>query len=312
MTTSLRAPKSRIEWEKGISYFVLHAGCLAIFWVGASKFAIATAIVLYVTRMFFITGLYHRYFSHRSFKTSRVAQFIFAVLGCTAGQRGPIWWSSHHRHHHRYSDKSDDIHSPHQDTLLESHALWFLREGNATFKPKYVKDWLRYPELVWLEKQELLPFFALGILLFGLGQVLDYTAPQLHTDGWQLLTWGFAISTIAVYHATYTINTFAHLWGTRRFETRDQSRNNAFLALLTLGEGWHNNHHWFSTSASQGLKWWEIDITFYVLKVLEFFGVIWDVRTYPTNKVSQAENNVRNFSTPSKDQRYSQQLNQKS
>ncbi|MGB0563246.1 MAG: acyl-CoA desaturase [Spirulinaceae cyanobacterium] len=281
MEDALQTPKSRIEWEKAITYLLLHGSCLAAFWVGVSKTAIAVAVVLYVARMFFITGLYHRYFSHRAFKTSRVAQFIFALLGCTAGQRGPIWWSSHHRHHHRYSDQANDIHSPHQDTLLESHMSWFLRAENARLKPQYVKDWLRYPELVWLEKWELLPFVGLAVMLFVLGKGLAIAAPQLETNGWQLLTWGFAISTVAVYHATYTINTFAHLWGSRRFATNDHSRNNGFLALLTMGEGWHNNHHWYPSSASQGLKWWEVDFSFYILRVLAALGIIWELRSYP-------------------------------
>ncbi|MEM8639712.1 MAG: acyl-CoA desaturase [Cyanobacteria bacterium P01_G01_bin.54] len=281
MEDVLQTQKSRIEWEKAIAYLFLHASCLGVFWVGSSQTAIALAIGLYIARMFFITGLYHRYFSHRAFKTSRVAQFIFAVLGCTAGQRGPIWWSSHHRHHHRYSDQANDIHSPHQDSLVESHMSWFLRAENAHLKPRYVKDWLRYPELVWLEKWELLPFVGLAVLLFVLGQSLAANAPQLHTNGWQLLVWGFAISTVAVYHATYTINTFAHLWGSRRFETKDHSRNNWFLAIITMGEGWHNNHHWYPASASQGLKWWEVDITFYILKGLAALGIIWELRSYP-------------------------------
>ncbi|NEO85905.1 MAG: acyl-CoA desaturase [Spirulina sp. SIO3F2] len=281
MTDSFRMAKSRIEWEKAITYILLHISCLAVLWVGISMTAVAVAIMLYIARMFFITGLYHRYFSHRAFKTSRVTQFIFGVLGCTAGQLGPVWWSSHHRHHHRYSDQPEDIHSPHHDTLLESHAAWFLRAENAEVQWRYVKDWSRYPELVWLEEQRLMPFFALAGLLFALGQYLNWAYPQTHTDGWQLLVWGFAISTVAVYHATYTINTFAHLWGTRRFETDDHSRNNWFLAILTMGEGWHNNHHWYPSSASQGLKWWELDITFYILKGLESLGIIWDLRTYP-------------------------------
>lgn len=262
-------------------YFIIHICCVTPLWVGISPIAVWTAVGLYVARMFLITGVYHRYFSHRAYKTSRLFQFILAVLGCTAGQRGPIWWSAHHRHHHRYSDQPEDAHSPHHDGFWMSHAGWFMREENFPIRTQYVKDWLSYPELVWLEKYEIIPCLTLGVLLFAIGRWIGLTFPETSLTGAQLLAWGFVISTVTLYHGTYTINSLSHVWGSRRFQTNDQSRNNLILAIITLGEGWHNNHHWYSSSASQGLRWWEIDISFYILKGLEAVGLIWDLRRYP-------------------------------
>ena len=161
-----------------------------------------------------------------------------------------------------------------------SHAGWFLQVKNEPIREPYVRDWHRYPELLWLEKVELLPFIALGAGVYGLGQIVEQAWPAAQTSGLQLLVW-FLISTVAVYHATYTINSLCHIWGSRRFETDDHSRNNPILAVITLGEGWHNNHHWHPTAAQQGLLWWEIDITYYVLRLLAAVGLIWDLRPYP-------------------------------
>lgn len=257
----------------------MQASCLLCFWTGISGVAIAVAVVLYVGRMFFVTGFFHRYFSHRSFKTSRMGQFIFALLCCTLGQNGVLWWSAHHRRHHRYSDQPEDVHSPHQHSWFDSYLGWILREKTSRYQPEYVQDFTRYPELVWLEDVYLLPGMAGIIVIFLMGQHFKVIAPELHTNGWQLL-WSIGISSTAIYHATYSINLWAHLWGSRRFETDDRSYNNALLAFFTLGEGWHNNHHWCPSAARQGLAWWELDLTFYGLKVLEAFGIIWDLRDY--------------------------------
>ncbi|MFB6260742.1 MAG: acyl-CoA desaturase, partial [Thiohalorhabdaceae bacterium] len=229
----------------------------------------------------FITAFYHRYFSHRAFRTSRAFQFVMAVAGCTAGQRGPLWWAGHHRRHHANADGPGDVHSPARAGFLQSHMGWFLAPENVTTPWRYVSDWRRYPELVWLNRLEALPMLALAGGLFGLGEALATWAPGAGTSGAQLLVWGFFVSTVAVYHATYTINSLAHSWGSRRFDTPDHSRNNAFLALLTLGEGWHNNHHYAPGSARQGFRWWELDITWLVLRGLAAAGLIWDLRPVP-------------------------------
>jgi stearoyl-CoA desaturase (Delta-9 desaturase) len=270
-----------IDWLRVIPFVLLHLACFAIFWVGYSHFALGFAIMLYVVRMFAITGFYHRYFAHKAFQTSRFWQFMFAVLGATAVQRGPLWWASHHRNHHAHSDEAADAHSPIQHGFLWSHTGWFLSRVNFTTQLERVKEFAHYPELRFIDRFDVIVpiVFALGI--FGLGELLSEVAPHLNTDGWQLLVWGFVISTVVLHHATFSVNSLAHTWGQRRYATRDHSRNNFFIALLTLGEGWHNNHHHYPGSASQGFYWWEIDFTYYGLRILEATGLIWNLRKVP-------------------------------
>jgi stearoyl-CoA desaturase (delta-9 desaturase) len=270
-----------VDWARIVPFAAMHLACLAVFFVGASTVAVATAAALYFLRMFAITGFYHRYFSHRSFKTSRAAQFVFALLGAAAVQRGPIWWAAHHRHHHAFSDKPQDLHSPRQRGFLWSHMGWFLSRRHFQPDLRRAKDLLEYPELRWLDRFDILVPVLLAVAMLGLGSFLGRTAPGLGTSGWQMLVWGFFISTVACYHGTYTINSLCHVWGRRRYATGDDSRNNWLLALITLGEGWHNNHHRYPMSVRQGFYWWEVDITFYVLRGLAALGLIWDLKPVP-------------------------------
>jgi len=262
----------------------MHIACLGVFWVGWSPFAVATAVVLYVVRMLAITGFYHRYFSHRCFATSRVTQTVFAVIGASAVQRGPLWWAAHHRHHHRHSDRPDDTHSPKQEGFFWSHVGWFLSRANFPIREERIPDLLKFPELRFLDRFDILVGVALAVSLYVLGAILHWSAPELGVSGGQLLIWGFFVSTIVLYHATFTINSFAHRFGRRRYATADESRNNVWLALITFGEGWHNNHHHYPASARQGFYWWEIDITWYFLKLLERLGLIWQLRPIPLSR----------------------------
>jgi stearoyl-CoA desaturase (delta-9 desaturase) len=198
-----------------------------------------------------------------------------------AAQRGPLWWAAHHRHHHRVSDGPDDQHSPSRSGFWWSHAGWFLSKGHFRTRLELVRDWAKLPEMRFLDRFDLLVPLALAAALYGLGAALEHWAPGLGTNGLQMVVWGFVVSTIVLYHATFTINSLAHTWGSRRFETRDTSRNNFFLALLTLGEGWHNNHHHYPRSASQGFYWWEIDISYMVLRALSFVGLVHDLQPVP-------------------------------
>jgi len=270
-----------IDWVRIVPYAGLHLACFAVIWVGISWTAVIAALIAYVVRMFAITGLYHRYFSHRAFKTSRLGQFIFGVLGASAVQRGPIWWAAHHRHHHAHSDQEGDIHSPKQVGFWKAHMGWFLTHRGFAPDMKYVKDLLKFRELRWLDRFDIVVPTLLGVGMFLLGVLLEKTAPQLGTNGWQMLVWGFFISTVLCYHGTYTINSLSHVFGRQRYRTGDTSRNNWLLALITLGEGWHNNHHFYPNAARQGFYWWEIDISYYVLKVLSWFGIIWDLKPVP-------------------------------
>ncbi len=278
---ALRDAGNHVNWLRALPFFLLHAACLGVIWVGVSWFAFGAAVFMYVIRMFAITGFYHRYFSHRTFKTSRVAQFIFGVWGATAVQRGPIWWAAHHRHHHVHADKIDDVHSPVQHGFWWSHMLWFLSDKHFAADLSRVKDLLKFPELRFLDRFDVVVPSVLGAAVFSLGMVLERFAPGLGTTGWQLLVWAFFISTVALYHGTYTINSLSHVFGSRRYRTDDDSRNNPLLAVITLGEGWHNNHHHYPASVRQGFYWWEFDFTFYILKAMSFCRLVWDLKPVP-------------------------------
>ena len=271
----------QIDWPRVIPFVLIHLACFAVFWVGFSWFALSFAFALYAVRMFAVTGFYHRYFSHKAFHTSRFFQFILAVFGATAVQRGPLWWASHHRHHHVSSDEVEDAHSPVQHGFLWSHLGWFLSNKNFATQTDRVKELAKFVELRLLDRFDVIVPILLALSIYLLGVWLDDYYPNLNTNGMQLLVWGFAISTVFLYHATFTVNSLAHLWGKRRYATTDHSRNNLLIALITLGEGWHNNHHHYPGSARQGFYWWEVDLTYYGLKILAALGLIWDLRTVP-------------------------------
>lgn len=270
-----------IDLVRVLPFILIHVSVLGVVWVGWSWTAVGVAVGLYLVRMFAITGFYHRYFSHRSFKTSRVLQFVGAVLGNSAAQRGPLWWAAHHRHHHTCADTPEDVHSPVVHGFWWSHVGWFLANGNFRTRLERVQDYQAYPELMFIDRYDALAPLVLLVSVFLAGLGLETWLPQLHTNGPQLVIWGFSISTVLTYHATFTINSLDHLWGTRRYATPDRSRNNALLAVLTLGEGWHNNHHHYAGTARQGFFWWELDVTYYVIKLLEKCGLVWDVRGLP-------------------------------
>ncbi len=273
--------RESIDWLGNVGYFILHMGCFAIFLVGVSPVAVGVAFLLFVVRMFAITGIYHRYFSHRTYKTSRAFQFLMAVAGCSCVQRGPLWWAAHHRHHHAFSDEVEDRHSPRLLGFLRAHMGWFLTKSASKTGTHYVRDWTKFPELVWLDRFHVFAGIGLGVSVYFLGVALERFAPSLGTNGWQMLVWGFLVSTVILYHATYTINSLAHQFGSKRFATGDDSRNNFWLAIITLGEGWHNNHHHYPSSARQGFYWWEIDFTYYTLRLLERVGLISELRPVP-------------------------------
>jgi stearoyl-CoA desaturase (delta-9 desaturase) len=271
----------RVEWVRIVPFIILHGMCLGVIWVGWSWIAVATAVTLYLLRMFAITAFYHRFFSHRTYRTNRFWQFIFAVMGNSAVQRGPLWWASHHRHHHRFADTAEDPHSPSRHGFWWSHIGWLTSDRNFRTRANYVKDWARFPELVWLNRFDTLVPVLLASGLYAVGAMLKAHAPQLGTSGPQMLIWGFFISSAVLFHGTVTINSLDHMIGSRRYDTPDTSRNNWFLALITLGEGWHNNHHHYAISARQGFFWWEMDATFYLLKLISWLGIVWDLRPVP-------------------------------
>lgn len=280
-----------IAWARVMPFMILHVSCSFVYFTGWSPVALYTALFLYWLRIFAIGAFYHRYFSHRTFQTHRIWQFIFAVLGATAVQRGPIWWAAHHRQHHirRVTDTRDDPHSPWAHTFWRSHVGWFLSHKNFHYDPRKVKDLLRFPELCWLDRYDVVIPIALILLLFLMGVFLNSRYPELGCSGGQMVVWGFCISTIATLHTTVSVNSFGHKYGSRRYRTPDKSRNNWILALLTLGEGWHNNHHRYPATAKQGFRWWELDITYYILVIMEKVRIIYGLKGVPTPIVKESQ-----------------------
>jgi stearoyl-CoA desaturase (delta-9 desaturase) len=270
-----------IDWLRVVPFLFLHAGVALVLVVGWSPVAVAVAAAWYALRMFAITAFYHRYCSHRAFRTSRAVQLLFALLGASAVQRGPLWWAAHHRRHHRHSDEAPDAHSPEIMGFWWSHVGWLLARENYRTRLEEVRDLARFPELRFLDRFDALVPLASIAAFYALGAALARLAPELGTDGAQMLVWGFVVSTVALYHCTFAINSIAHRFGSQPYATRDQSRNNALLALLTLGEGWHNNHHHYPGAARQGFRWWELDLAWLGLRALAALGLVWDLKPVP-------------------------------
>jgi stearoyl-CoA desaturase (delta-9 desaturase) len=266
-------PKARhwTRWLTAAGIVAINAGALWAFIRGGItwQLVLICAISFYV-RMFGITAVYHRYFSHRAYRTSRAFQLVLAVIGASATQKGPLWWAATHRHHHRFSDAENDVHSPMRRGFWYSHMGWWLGREHEEYDEKNIQDFAGYPELRWLDRWHVLPSLVIMAVAYAIGGV-------------ELLLWAYVVPTCLLAHATFTINSLAHVWGSRRFATTDTSRNNFFLALLTMGEGWHNNHHHYQSAARNGFMWWEIDLSFYILKALEKVGLVWDLRPVPAH-----------------------------
>jgi stearoyl-CoA desaturase (Delta-9 desaturase) len=257
-----------IIYPSAIPFVLVHLGCFAAIWTGVTWQALAICITLYWLRIFAIGAGYHRYFSHRAYSTSRAFQFVLAFLSQTTTQKSVIWWASKHRHHHFHSDTGQDVHSPRHHGFIYSHLGWIFARRHDTPDLAKVTDLTRFPELMWLHRNEQVPAIALALLCFLLA-------------GRSGLVVGFLWSTVLVYHATFCINSLAHVSGSKRYVTGDDSRNNWLLAIFTMGEGWHNNHHAYQSSVRQGFKWWEFDPTYYLLRALSWTGLVWDLKTPP-------------------------------
>ena len=268
-----RAPDERVNWLRSTPFILVHLLPLAAIWTGVTSFDVALCAILFALKMFFVTAGYHRYFSHRAFKTSRAMQFLLAFGGGIAAQKGALWWAAHHRHHHRFSDQPEDIHSP-MKGFWWSHIGWITCDRYNDTEYGAIRDFARYPELRFLDTYHYVPPVVLGAICFALG-------------GWSALWIGFFGSTVLTYHATFLINSVTHMFGRRRYALTDTSRNSLLMALLTFGEGWHNNHHHYQGSANMGFYWWEIDISYYVLKGLSYTGLVWDLRLPPASALQE-------------------------
>ncbi len=261
-------PIRKISWLKSLPFLIVHFLALGVFFFPFDWKWVALCVGSYYLRMFAITAGYHRYFSHRSYEMNRISQFFMALLGTTSVQKGVLWWAANHRHHHKYSDQPNDIHSPLQHGFWWSHMGWIMATEHEPTQWTLIKDFERYPELRWLNRYYFIPQF-----LYALGMYLAWGMPGLF--------WGFFLSTTLLWHGTFTINSLSHVFGSQRYVTSDTSKNNFWLSLLTLGEGWHNNHHTYMSSARQGFFWWEIDISYTILTLLSRVGVVKNLRSPP-------------------------------
>ena len=259
----------RISYSKSVPFLIVHAlAVAAFFWYPPTFALVSIALGSYVIRMFGVTGGFHRYFSHRTYKTSRAFQFFLAFLAETSAQKGALWWAANHRHHHKFSDKPEDIHSPVQSGFWQSHVGWILSTEHDDTQWDLIGDFKKYPELIFLNRYNLLPPVIYGAALLLVG-------------GPAVLFWGMFVSTVLLWHGTFTINSLSHVFGSVRYKSADTSKNNWLLAIVTLGEGWHNNHHAYQSSTRQGFFWWEYDVTYYTLRAFEKIGLVWDLRAPP-------------------------------
>jgi len=271
MSRGMSTPRDpdRIDWMASVPFLLVHAAAVAApFLAPVTPGLAALAAGLYVARMFGITAGYHRYFAHRAYRTGRVFQFLLAFLGGMSAQKGALWWAAHHRDHHRWSDGPEDLHSPLRQGFWWSHVGWFLVRRYDRTKLERIGDFARFPELRWLDR-----WHAVPSLLLGAGLSL--------AGGLPAFLWGFCVSTALLWHGTFFINSLAHVIGRPRYETGDESKNSFALAVITLGEGWHNNHHFYASTANQGWFWWELDVSYGILRLLRRAGVVRDLRTPP-------------------------------
>ena len=255
----------RVNWVKSIPFFLAHLTPLLAFFVPFKWEYVALCVFTYYLRMFFVTAGYHRYFSHRAYQTSRFFQFVLAFGAELSAQKGVLWWASHHRHHHKESDQPGDIHSPTLRGFWWSQVGWILCSKYDEPRWDQIKDFARFPEIRWLDKHYFVPPLIGVAALYLIG-------------GLPYVLWGGLISTVLLWHGTFTINSLSHVFGKRRYLTTDTSRNNFLLALITCGEGWHNNHHYHQNTANQGWFWWEVDLSYYVLRAFKAVGLVWKLK----------------------------------
>ena len=272
--------QDRVEWFRCVPYILIHLGALLVFFTPFAWPCLAILLISYAARMFAITAFYHRYFSHRTFKTNRLVQFLGAFVACASGQRGPLWWAAHHRMHHRHSDTEHDSHSPHHKNFLWSHTLWFMTDYALPTFLKEIPDWAKFKELRFINRYDWIAVLFLALGCYFLGEWATFQA-WTGMNGLSMLAWGFFLPTVLLYHATFSVNSLTHMFGNKKYDTGDESRNNWFVSIITFGEGWHNNHHFFPGAARQGFTFWELDPAYYTLKMMSLFGLVSDLRPVP-------------------------------
>jgi stearoyl-CoA desaturase (delta-9 desaturase) len=269
-----RGPDDKLNFRSSLAFFAVHLVPFLAIFTGVTRTAVILAVVTFTTRMFCITAGYHRYFSHKSYRLNRCSQFVLAFGGTMASQKGPLWWAAHHRNHHRFSDTERDVHSPKRG-FWWSHVGWILCDKYNQADMSQIRDFAKYPEIRFINKHDWIGPWTLAVTCYLIG-------------GWSGLVIGFFLSTVVLWHVTFTVNSVAHVMGRRAYETDDTSRNTLLVALATGGEGWHNNHHRYPWSARQGFRWWQIDMTYYTLRVLSWVGIVRDLRPVPPTVIEEA------------------------
>jgi len=266
---------------------LFHLSALLVFYVGFSWTALAVFFFSFLIRAFGVSAGYHRYFSHRSFKTSRPFQFVLAFLGASAGQKGPLSWVTSHRIHHRTSDTQADPHTP-QKGFFYGYLGWLLPVDALHTDLNLTADFAKYPEIRWINKFHNVGPLTVIILCGFFGKYLSIHFPQLGTSALQLIVWGFILSTLATLHGTLMINTICHSEKERHHSTNDFSSNVPWLLPFTLGENWHHNHHRYPKSANCGLEKGQIDFIFIGICLLEKLGLASEV----VNKENSESHNI--------------------
>jgi stearoyl-CoA desaturase (delta-9 desaturase) len=260
------------------AFWVVQASVILAFAVPFRWAYLALWAVSHFSRAIGLTLAFHRYFAHRAFQMHRVARFLWTLVGTAAMQKGPLWWAGHHVNHHRYADRDGDPHSPAVSGFYYAHIGWFLNDAKhdhlAPSNP-VLRDFGSVPEIAWLERFYAVPPLVLAIALFAIG-------------GAPWVVWGFCVPTVTLAHSTFAINTINHMFGSRRFHTRDESRNNALTAFFAAGEGWHNNHHRYQRAARNGFYWWEFDATWYVIRAMAAVRLAWNVQPVPERVYAEA------------------------
>ena len=262
----------RVNWATTITMALFHVGAVAaLFMFNWRAFGVAVFLYWMCTGLGISMG-YHRLHTHRSYKLPIWIEYFFAVCGTLTLEGGPIFWVATHRIHHQHSDKPGDPHSP-RDGAWWAHMFWLLtgesKHSNTRMMSKYAPDLAKDRFYVWLNDYHWLPLLVLGVILFAVG-------------GWPMLLWGVCVRVVFGLHATWLVNSATHMWGGRRFNTRDDSRNNWWVALITFGEGWHNNHHAHPTSARHGLAWYELDLSWIQITILKYLGIAKSIRVAKT------------------------------
>ena len=259
-------------------FWVVQASALLVFAVPFRWAFLGLWAASHFLRAIGLTLVFHRYLAHRAFRMNRVARFVWTFIGTAAMQKGPLWWAGHHVNHHRFADREGDPHSPMISGFYYAHVGWFLHDtkhDRVEATNPVIRDFSTVPEIAWLDRYFFLPPAALAATLFLAG-------------GWPWLVYGFCLPTMTLAHATFAINTVNHMFGSRRFDTLDESRNNPLTAFFAVGEGWHNNHHRYQRAARNGFYWWEFDPTWYTIRAMAAVGLGGDIQPVPERIYEEA------------------------